>query len=1433
MAISTISLGKVKFNWRGTWAVTTAYVKDDVFSYGANAYIVTTSHISTLLFADNLANVSIMVQGIENAGVYDAGTLYKFNDIVTYGGAVYIAKQSSTGQSPTNTTYWTSLVGGFQYLSVYSGSTTYKKGDIVRYGGNNYVATQDTINHLPTDATYWTLYSEGFSLQSTYDNSTAYKIGQVVSYGANSYISKQDTTGNLPSNATYWTQLTSGQVNTGIYNISTIYKIGDLAQYGGYTYVCIQAHTNHNPSETAYWSQYYTGFTWSGTWTSYTTYQKGEVVNYNGSSFVSISFANNNNIPDVSAGSWSLMMQGSANNVYTTAGDIAYRNNSAIVRLPVGTSGQALTVGASGLPQWENNGITGNVYYVSSNGVDASGYGLTMQRPFASLQYATQNVTTPCTIFLKAGSYYETLPITIPANCALVGDSLRNTFVYPKTAITTTKSYTSTNVTLTGPTYSGGDSTFAGIRTTVLSSLSTIQNSVITFLNTTSTNYNQSKCRRDTGLIINAVLTDLVFGSNYQSTKAGLSYLRSYSNVVTQSQLSQTIAGINKARDLVLALVSNGTAITTITANFAIVTNILSTGLSAFNASSLTYTNPTGVTSGYTNAKAVLRANRSFLQAEIVAWIAANYTIANIPGYSASTCSRDVGYMVDAFIFDMLYGGNSQTIDAASSYYYGGSSIDAAEITVQAAAYGRLKTVIQQVIQNTTVSVSTGNVTTQNVALPAGSSLAATAVGTLCDTLITISNDGITITLANTTSLTVGMGISGTGFTTPNLNKVEAIVSGQIIRVSAIPDSAPSGTLTFTANLSLDALPVVNNLSTMFLVSDGSLMKQMSFNGMTGFALSGIDTQDITTATIGGVFVRLNPASPIINKSPYITDCSSFSSGGVGVIVDGSVHATGNKSMVFHAFTNINDLGVGFWMKDNAKAEIVSCFTYYCHFGYATSGGAKIRSLNGNNSYGTYGVVSRGYDTTETPITGTVYGNQLTYFSNSLSGNGFSLSDQILGQQSGATGTITNVQAGSYKIYYKAQSGTFISGETIRGSVSLTTATIATGGVTGQKGFVLVVTGITSQPIIGTSIEFTGDTSAYVIQQVGTWVNSSSIVNIVLAQEKVIASNDGTALRIRANFSQSRLTGHDFLSIGTGGTVTTNYPGYPTQPASPGNQTIEVFPGRVFYISTDQDGNFKVGNYFAVNQATGTATLNANAFNLSGLSALRLGSVGAQLGELISEFSSDVTLGSDSNSKVPTQHAVKTYVDTKVNAATQLTLGTSPTQTVVKLTGTGATTDTIDLQIGGVATAQVGLQYIQVPKGTTLDRQNLSSSSGFLRFNTTTVSFEGYNGSQWTGIGGGNPWIIKSGAYTSSANDRIFVDTSAAAVTITLPASPTLGDTVRFIDKSGTFATYNLTVGRNGQKIMGDTADMVVDTSNAAFNLVYSDATSGWRLGEA
>ena len=83
-------------------------------------------------------------------------------------------------------------------------------------------------------------------------------------------------------------------------------------------------------------------------------------------------------------------------------------------------------------------------------------------------------------------------------------------------------------------------------------------------------------------------------------------------------------------------------------------------------------------------------------------------------------------------------------------------------------------------------------------------------------------------------------------------------------------------------------------------------------------------------------------------------------------------------------------------------------------------------------------------------------------------------------------------------------------------------------------------------------------------------------------------------------------------------------------------------------------------------------------------------------------------------------------------------------------------------------------------------------------------------------------------AYTAVNGDQIFVDTSSTAVTITLPASPAVGNEVHFIDSKLNFNSNNLTIGRNIQPINGATSDLVVNENGESFTLVYANAAKGW-----
>ena len=104
------------------------------------------------------------------------------------------------------------------------------------------------------------------------------------------------------------------------------------------------------------------------------------------------------------------------------------------------------------------------------------------------------------------------------------------------------------------------------------------------------------------------------------------------------------------------------------------------------------------------------------------------------------------------------------------------------------------------------------------------------------------------------------------------------------------------------------------------------------------------------------------------------------------------------------------------------------------------------------------------------------------------------------------------------------------------------------------------------------------------------------------------------------------------------------------------------------------------------------------------------------------------------------------------------------------------------------------------------------------------------NGSQLTGVL--LSWSIANSNATMSTNRGYFVDTSGGAKTMTLPASFTIGDTVRINDLAGTFGTNNLTVARNGSNIQGVAQDLLVTVNQSSFGLVYSNSTYGWKLLE-
>jgi len=207
-----------------------------------------------------------------------------------------------------------------------------------------------------------------------------------------------------------------------------------------------------------------------------------------------------------------------------------------------------------------------------------------------------------------------------------------------------------------------------------------------------------------------------------------------------------------------------------------------------------------------------------------------------------------------------------------------------------------------------------------------------------------------------------------------------------------------------------------------------------------------------------------------------------------------------------------------------------------------------------------------------------------------------------------------------------------------------------------QIGLGLIINNLSVLPVAGDNLAISGNNTIYKVTS-ATLLDGSVTPNIIAT---VFVSPEITgglspdhlvSVSIRTKYSQVRLTGHDFLNIGYGNFEESNYPLLPASTIlSQQNEAVDGNYGRVFYSSSDQDGNFRVGKLFAVEQATGIITLSASQFGLSGLNELRIGGVAVGGNSvIITQFSTDSTFVANSNSIVPTQKAIKAYLGAKLS----------------------------------------------------------------------------------------------------------------------------------------------------------------------------------------
>jgi hypothetical protein len=342
-----------------------------------------------------------------------------------------------------------------------------------------------------------------------------------------------------------------------------------------------------------------------------------------------------------------------------------------------------------------------------------------------------------------------------------------------------------------------------------------------------NTIYNSTPYATTIGSLIDATTYDLVFGSNYQSVKAALTYLQPANALAGLKQLF-AISGINKSRDLANNTITTPASRTALTNSYSIITDALTNGIASVPTA--TFPDYVGISSNVSKAKTILQANKQFIRSEIVAWIASNYSVKAIPNYSAVTMSNRIGYIVDALTYDLAYGGNSSTYDLALWYYLGGNQILGQE-TYYAAAFTRLQTIIAQIVQNATVTVSAGNLQTQNTSLPTATATEASTLTSLASILIDYVADGVFGTPTTRTAPTLP---SDSSYTTVKSDRL-AIQTAKTSIQTGVDNFLQAGAglsinIEMGGNRSMLAndFAMINDLGYAIVVTNGGASEQVS-----------------------------------------------------------------------------------------------------------------------------------------------------------------------------------------------------------------------------------------------------------------------------------------------------------------------------------------------------------------------------------------------------------------------------------------------------------------------------------------------------------------------------------------------------------------------------------------------------------------------------
>jgi len=374
-------------------------------------------------------------------------------------------------------------------------------------------------------------------------------------------------------------------------------------------------------------------------------------------------------------------------------------------------------------------------------------------------------------------------------------------------------------------------------------------------------------------------------------------------------------------------------------------------------------------------------------------------------------------------------------------------------------------------------------------------------------------------------------------------------------------------------------------------------------------------------------------------KSPYVRNCTNFMSGSIGMKIDGNnvnaaftgINSIGQdiKSMVCDSFTQYNENGIGVSITNNAYAQLVSIFTIGCDIAISCDSGGQCDLTNSNSSFGNYGLKAVGVGSTE--FTGTVnaagvagtdryailnvrdtlnnirkpFDGQSAFFKVDLDDyndttatgvttapfnlvrsvkvvNGGNDGDYNSGAPPSVTASLPQGPEGILAEFSAnvSSSGTITSVDIIASGRNF----LPSGSGSNQQNVVLSVSGGGNAVL-----EAVMDPIYYTISEAtepSTSAPNVGLSTVTFNEFIPYAIGTGSAAEFK-RISRIITSSHSFEYIGAGTDLNTANPFQGGEPI-PENEIVAIDGGQVPFTSTDQKGNFRIGQGLVIDQTTST-----------------------------------------------------------------------------------------------------------------------------------------------------------------------------------------------------------------------------------------------------